>query len=60
MQGVTGIVDDMVTYGSSKEEHDRNLILFLETVRKNGLKLNKEKTSIQEARSFFLWTYMEN
>ena len=24
-------------------EHDKNLILFLETVWKNGLKLNKEK-----------------
>ena len=42
MTGVTGIMDDMI-YGKSKEYRDRNLILFLETTQKNGLKLNKDK-----------------
>ena len=40
---VTGIADDMVIYGRNEEEHDRNLILFLETTRKNELVLNKKK-----------------
>ena len=46
LPGVTGIADDMVIFGRNEEEHDRNLILFLETTRKNGLVLNKEKASI--------------
>ena len=41
LPGVTGIADDMVIFGRNEEEHDRNLILFLETTRKNGLVLNK-------------------
>ena len=43
LPGVTGIADDMVIFGRNEEEHDRNLILFLETTRKNGLVLNKRK-----------------
>ena len=31
---VTGIADDMVIFGRTEEEHDRNLILFLETTRR--------------------------
>ena len=46
LPGVTGIADDMVIFGRNEEEHDRNLILFLETTRKNGLVLNKKKASI--------------
>ena len=30
LPGVTGIADDMVIFGRNEEEHDRNLILFLE------------------------------
>ena len=43
LPGVTGIADDMVIFGRNEEEHDRNLILFLETTRKNGLVLKKRK-----------------
>ena len=32
LPGVTGIADDMVIFSRNEEEHDRNLILFLETV----------------------------
>ena len=42
LPGVTGIADDMI-FGRNEEEHNRNLILFLETTRKNGLVLNKKK-----------------
>ena len=54
LPGVTGIADDMVIYGRNEEEHDRNLILFLETTRKNGLILNKRKLQFKkEEVSFF-------
>ena len=53
MQGVTGIADDMVIYGKTEEEHDKNLIHFLETARKNNIKLNKEKVQFKREVSFF-------
>ena len=54
LPGVTGIVDDMVIFSRNEEEHDRNLILFLETTRKNGLVLNKRKLQFKkEEVSFF-------
>ena len=58
LPGVTGIAEDMVIFGRNEEEHDRNLILFLETTRKNGLVLNKRKLQFRkEEVSFFghLW-----
>ena len=54
LPGVTGIADDMVIFGRNEEKHDRNLILFLETTRKNGLVLNKKKLQFKkEEVSFF-------
>ena len=54
LPGVTGIADDMMIFGRDEEEHDRNLILFLETTRKNGLVLNKRKLQFKkEEVSFF-------
>ena len=54
LPGVTGLADDMVIFGRNEEEHDRNLILFLETTRKNGLVLNKRKLQFKkEEVSFF-------
>ena len=54
LPGVTGIADDMVIFGRDEEEHDRNLILFLEATRKNGLVLNKRKLQFKkEEVSFF-------
>ena len=54
LPGVTGIADDTVIFGRNEEEHDRNLILFLETTRKNGLVLNKRKLQFKkEEVSFF-------
>ena len=54
LPGVTGIADDMVIFGRNEEEHNRNLILFLETTRKNGLILNKRKLQFKkEEVSFF-------
>ena len=54
LPGVTGIADDMVIFSRNEEEHDRNLILFLETTRKNGPILNKRKLQFKkEEVSFF-------
>ena len=54
LPGVTGIADDMVIFSRNEEEHDRNLILFLETTRKNGRILNKRKLKFKkEEVSFF-------
>ena len=54
LPGVAGIADDMVIFSRNEEEHDRNLILFLETTRKNGHVLNKRKLQFKkEEVSFF-------
>ena len=45
--GVTGIADDMVSYGKSIEEHDKHFLSFLSIVRKNNLKLNASKLQFQ-------------
>ena len=41
--GVIGIADDIITYGSSEIEHDKNFITLCETARVNGLSLNAKK-----------------
>ena len=53
LPGVTGITDDMIIYGKNEEEHDRNLIRFLETTRKKGLRLNKEKLQFKKDTVLF-------
>ena len=54
LPGVTGIADDMIVYGRTEEEHDKNLIRFLETTRQNGLKLNRQKLQFKKNEvSFF-------
>ena len=40
-------------YGRTEEEHDRNLILFLETTIKNGLVLNKKKLKFKKEEVCF-------
>ena len=49
----------MVIFGKTEEEHDRNLILFLETTRKNGLILNKRKLQFKKEEVSFLRSQME-
>ena len=54
LPGVTRIADDMIIYGKNDEEHDRNLIHFLETTQKNELRLNKNKLQFKkDTVSFF-------
>ena len=54
VQGVTGIADDMIIYGKSRDEHDVHFLNFLSIVRKNNLRLNTSKLQFQlEEVSFF-------
>lgn len=46
LEGVTAIVDDVLIYGKSKEEHDRNLRAMLQRSREQGVKLNPDKSTI--------------
>uniref|UniRef100_A0A671WXU4 Gypsy retrotransposon integrase-like protein 1 n=1 Tax=Sparus aurata TaxID=8175 RepID=A0A671WXU4_SPAAU len=46
LQGVAAIVDDILVYGHTKEEHDANLRAMLERTRERGIKLNEEKSII--------------
>ena len=41
--GVIGIHDDVVIYGKTREEHDSNLVNFLNMCQEEGLTLNGKK-----------------
>ena len=43
IEGITGIVGDMVIAGKDEMEHDRNFLAFMEKCRNNNLTLNAEK-----------------
>ena len=53
LQGVEVIADDYLIYGSgdndkeAEEDHDRNLIKFLERARQVNLKINKKKMKLR-------------
>ena len=42
-EGTRAIMDDIIIYGKTTEEHDERLKRTLETIRESGLKLNKSK-----------------
>ncbi|KAL6471840.1 hypothetical protein MHYP_G00204900 [Metynnis hypsauchen] len=46
LQGIAAIVDDILVYGRTKEEHDTNLCAMLERTRERGIKLNEDKSVI--------------
>ena len=46
MQGVTSICNDILVFGNTRAEHDRNLTRVLEKSRENGLRYNREKCQI--------------
>ena len=54
MPGITGIADDMVIFRKTDQEHDGNLLNFLEVCRKNNLTLNPDKMQFRLPQvSFF-------
>ena len=42
------IMDDIIVYGKSTEEHDENLQNTSQVIKESGLKLNKEKCEIKK------------
>ena len=60
MPGVTGIAEDMIIYGRDDQEHDGNLLNFLEVWRNNNLTLNAEKMQFRLPKvSFFGHTWSD-
>lgn len=45
-QGVTTLVDDILVYGKTREEHDANLRNVLTRSREKGVKLNSNKLAV--------------
>ena len=54
MEGVTGIVDDMIIAGRDEMEQDRNFLAFMEKCMSNNLTLNSEKIQLA-VPGIFLW-----
>ena len=46
LTGVTSIVDDLLVYGRTKQEHDQNLRQVLERTRNKGVRFNPDKMRI--------------
>ena len=53
MEGVMGIVDDMVIAGRDKMEDDRNFLAFMEKCMSNNLTLNSEKIQFKQTQVSF-------
>ena len=49
LPGVTGIADDMIIYRTTKDEHDQNLLWFVQVTNLNKDKIQFKKTEV----SFF-------
>ena len=56
LPGVKNIADDILVFGSTKEEHDANVIRFLERHLEINLYLNPDKVKINcKSVPFFGW-----
>ena len=51
--GVIGIHDDVVIYGKTREEHDSNLVNFLNVCQEEGLVLNGKKLELRKEQVTF-------
>ena len=54
INGVDSIVDDIIVYGETKQEHDQNVHSMLQRSREKGVRLNPEKVTfcVQEVGYF--------
>ncbi|XP_048583419.1 uncharacterized protein K02A2.6-like [Nematostella vectensis] len=58
LNGVTSIADDIIVYGSTEEEHDRNLTDLMERAQEKGIVFNAEKLQFKcNEVSFFGHTW---
>ena len=46
LTGVTSIVDDILVFGTTREEHNRNLCAVLERARAKGVRFNPDKMRV--------------
>ena len=46
--GAEGIADDVVVYGATEDEHDKNLHQLMNVAMRNGLVFNSSKCLIKE------------
>lgn len=56
LQGIPGVLnmwDDILVYGSSQEEHDRNLDLVLQRLQESGITLNRAKSEFNKTEITF-------
>ena len=61
LQGVIAIHDDITIYGKDEEEHDKNMIAFMDRAAQKGLTLNSKKCHVkQKSVSFFGVTFGED
>ena len=49
-EGCEAIMDDIIVFGKSAEEHDENLKRTLQVMKESVLKLNKDKCQIKKDR----------
>jgi len=58
--GACGIADDVVVYGATEQEHDENLINFMNVAREHGLKLNSSKCEVKKRQVTFFGNIYSN
>ena len=54
LDGVICIADDILIFGKTKEEHDANIVQFISTCKRAGIKLNRDKMQIEEYKITFM------
>ena len=52
---IATIVDDILVYGSTRQEHDINLVNVLNRARQRGIKLNEEKLEVSVSEVQYFW-----
>lgn len=57
LEGVAGILDDIVVFGKTKEEHDHNLSAMLSRTRERGVRLYLDKCRICVTLHFVTVSY---
>ena len=56
--GTLGLLDDVIVYGKTKEDHERNLQNLLKIVQIEGLMFNSDKYTVGQKQKHFLGPYM--
>lgn len=58
--GCIGIADDVIVFGKTEGEHDRNLIQLMETAKEHGLVFNSGKCEIKSDKVKFFGTIYDS